>query len=116
MSTFLLVIALLLLYFLAALFCYIAGAVTLNRDIAHPKLDWLTEQEAIKQNFGTLIGLLVSWGLLIALGVLSYFLLLKWGFGTWAYFGCMAALLAVGAYASHRLLMKSADTKYCLAE
>ncbi len=102
-------------FILAALFCYIAGAVTLNRDIAHPKLDWLTEQEAIKQNFGTLIGLLVSWGLLIALGVLSYFLL-NWGFGPWAYFGCMAALLGLGAYMSHRLLMKTADTKYCLAE
>ncbi len=100
---------------LAALFCYVAGAIVLKRDIVHPKLDWLTEQEAIKQSFGTLIGLLVGWGMLIALGILSYFLL-DWGLGPWEYFGVVAALLALGMFVSHRLLMKTADTKYCLAE
>ncbi len=102
-------------FILAALFCYAVGAITLSRDIAHPKLDWLTEQEAIKQSAGALIGLLVSWGLLVTLGILSFFLL-RWELGPWAYFGCMAALLLVILALSHMALMKAADKQYCQTE
>ena len=102
-------------FLLAALFCFLTCCIVLSRDIAHPKLTWSTEQEAIKQSFGTLIGLLVGWGMLIALGILSYFLL-DWGFGMYAYFGAMAALLLIGAFFAYRALMRSADLTYCQGE
>ena len=102
-------------FVLSALFCYVSGAIALSRDISHPKLDWITEQEAIKQNYGTLVGMLISWALLIALGVLSYFLL-DWGLGALEYFLVLFALLLALALLSHRLLLQAADKKYCLAE
>ena len=100
---------------LTALFCYATGCIVLQRDILHPRLNWLTEQEAIKQNFGVLFSMLIGWGILIALGVLTYFLL-DWGLGMYAYFAVIAALLIVISLITHKLLMKAADEKYILAE
>lgn len=83
-----------LAFILCAMFTYANSAMALNRDIRKPRLDWVTEQEAVKQNFGVLISMLVSWGILMALGVLTYFLL-NWGLGMYAVFGILAAILAV---------------------
>lgn len=94
------------------LFCYASGAIGLANDVANPKLDWLTETEAIKQKSGTLIGMLISWGILIALGVGSYFLL-NAGVGLMGYAAALLAVLALCAWLAHRLLMRTADTKYC---
>ena len=78
---------------LCVMFTYINSALALNRDIRKPRLDWVTEQEAVKQNFGVLISMLVSWGILIALGVVTYFLI-QWELGMYAVFGILAAILA----------------------
>lgn len=97
---------------LSLLFCYGTGTITLSHDIRHPKLNWLTEQEAIKQSMGSLIGFLISWGILAALAILSYFLL-TWGLGQWAYFAVIAALLVALAIIGRSRLMKAADMYYC---
>ena len=99
---------------LALMFCYATGAITLTHDIRHPKLNWLTEQEAIKQSMGALMGILISWGILAALAILSYFLL-KWGLGLWEYFAVMAVILSGLIVFSRSRLMKAAVTDYCKA-
>ena len=100
-------------FVLTALFGYFTGALALASDVRNPKLDWLTETEAIKQKSGALIGMLLSWGLLGALGVISY-LLLSGGANLYVYFAVMTAILGAGAFFAHRMLMKTADEKYCL--
>ena len=57
----------------------------------------------------------VGAALLIALGVLSYFLL-DWGLSALEYFLVLFALLLALALLSHRLLLNAADKKYCLTE
>ena len=101
----------LLALLLALLFSYASGAISLIHDVKHPKLDWITEQEAIKQNLGALLGMLISWGILVALGVASYFLL-SWGVSMTAYFACMAAALLLLAVFSRDRLLKAADAYY----
>ena len=65
---------------LCLIFCFGSACLALSRDVKKPKLDWVTEQEAVKQNFGVLISMLVSWGVLAALAVLSYFMISNgWG-------------------------------------
>ena len=100
-------------FVLTVVYGYFTGALALASDVRNPKLDWLTETEAIKQKSGALIGMLLSWALLAALGVISY-LLLSAGASLYVYFAAMAAILAAGAFFAHRMLMKAADEKYCL--
>ena len=83
-----------LAFILCVLFSYVNSVLALNRDIRKPRLDWVTEQEAVKQNFGVLISMLISWGILIALGVLTYFLI-SWGLGLYEVFGILAVVLIV---------------------
>lgn len=93
------------------LYAYFCGALSLACDIANPKLDWLTETEAIKQKTSSLLGLLISWGVLAALGILS-FLLLRSGMEMLPYSAIMIALLLVACLAAHAWLMRIADRKY----
>lgn len=97
------------------LFCYFAGAISLANDVAHPKLNWLTETEAIKQKSGTLIGILICWALLILLAIGSYFLISA-GASLALYAAALLAVLALGALLGHKILMHTADTSYCQGE
>ena len=101
-----------LAFVLCALYTYMTACLVLARDVKHPKLDWVTEQEAMKQNFGAAIGMFMGWGILIALGGLTY-LLFMWDVGLVPYFAIMAALLAAGCVLTHWLLMRAADQHYC---
>lgn len=103
-----------LAFVLTALFCFITGCIALANDTAHPKLDWLTETEAIKQKagMGTLISMMVNWAILAALGVISFFLL-RAGAGMLVYFACIGGLLLLAALLAWRWLLHNADTKYC---
>ena len=101
-----------LAFVLCALYTYMTACLVLARDIKHPKLDWVTEQEAMKQNFGAAIGMFMGWGILIALAGLTY-LLFTWGIGMAPYFLIMAALLTVGCVLTHILLLRAADKYYC---
>ena len=97
---------------LCLLFSYCNAAMALCRDIRKPRLDWVTEQEAVKQNFGVLISMLISWGILIALGGLSY-LLITWKLSMFAVFGILAAILAVICVITHFRLVKVTEQYYC---
>ncbi len=101
-----------LAFVLCALYTYMTACLVLARDIKHPKLDWVTEQEAMKQNFGAAIGMFMGWGILITLAVLTY-LLFTWGIGMVPYFLIMAALLSLGCVLTHGLLLRAADKYYC---
>ena len=93
---------------LVLIFCFACACLALSRDVKKPKLDWVTEQEAVKQNFGVLISMLISWAVLAALAILTYFMI-DGGWGIWPVFAVLAAILALlaGAY---RLLMKKTWT------
>ena len=97
---------------LCVLFSYVNSAMALSRDIKKPRLDWVTEQEAVKQNFGVLISMLVSWGILIALAALTW-LLIKWRLEMLPVFGILAAVLLVMCFGGHALLKKRAERYYC---
>ena len=101
-----------LAFILCAMFSYVNSVLALNRDIRKPRLDWVTEQEAVKQNFGVLISMLVSWGILIALGLVCY-LLITWGLGMFAVFGILAAILAVMCVAATIRMNKVTEKYYC---
>ena len=85
--------------------------LALSRDVKKPRLDWVTEQEAVKQNFGVLISMLISWGVLIALAGLSY-LMITLGWSIYLVFAVLLVILAVLAYGAYRLLMKNVDKYY----
>ena len=67
----------------------------------------MNEQEAIKQSSGVLIGLLISWGLLVALAIISYFLI-SMDMNMYLYSAVIAAILSVISWLAYRYLMKSA--------
>ena len=92
-------------------FCFGCACLALSRDVKKPRLDWVTEQEAVKQNFGVLISMLVSWGVLAFLALLSYFMISA-GWSVYAIFAVLLALLSALGYGAHRLLMKNVDKYY----
>lgn len=102
----------LLAVILCLLFCFGCSCLALSRDVKKPRLDWVTEQEAVKQNFGVLISMLVSWGILALLGLLC-FGLISAGCTMTVIFLILAAVLAVLAYVAYRLLMKNVEKYYC---
>jgi ABC-2 type transport system permease protein len=102
-----------LAFILCVLFSYVNSVLALNRDIRKPRLDWVTEQEAVKQNFGVLISMLISWGILSALGVLTYFLI-SWGLGLYEVFGILAVVLIVLCALATIRMNKMTKKYYCI--
>ena len=100
-------------FILCALFSYANAAMALSHDVKHPKLTWVTEQEAVKQNYGVLISMLISWGILITLGVASYFLIAKAQVDLWVLFAILAAVLGALCVITRNKLYKTVDTYYC---
>ena len=101
-----------LAFILCVLFSYVNSALALCRDVRKPRLDWVTEQEAVKQNFGVLISMLISWGILIALAILTYFLI-EWDLGLYAVFGILAAILAVLCVLATIRMNRVTEKYYC---
>ena len=77
-----------------------------------PRLDWVTEQEAVKQNFGVLISMLVSWGILVALAGLAFVMIHFLNCGLIPVFAVLAVLLAAAAIGAYKLLMKNVKKYY----
>lgn len=100
-----------LAFVLCALFVYAAACIALTHDIKHPKFNWTTEQEAVKQNFGVMISMLVSWGILILLAVGTYFMISA-GWGIWPVFMILASALAVLCVALRAHMYKTVDKYY----
>ena len=101
-----------LAFILCALFAFVNSALALNRDIRKPRLDWVTEQEAVKQNFGVLVSMLISWVILAALAALTYFLV-RWGLGMLPVFGILAGILAALCALAWIRLNRVTDKYYC---
>ena len=97
---------------LCILFAFSNATMALSRDIKKPRLDWVTEQEAVKQNFGVLISMLISWVILIALAALTYFLI-RWGLGMLPVFAILAAILAALCIVTYIMLRKTTKKYYC---
>ena len=101
----------LLAFVLCALYVYAAACIALAHDIKHPKLNWTTEQEAVKQNFGVLISMLISWAILILLAVGTYFMI-NAGWGIWPVFAVLAGTLLVLCLALRAHMYKTVDKYY----
>ena len=99
-------------FILCALFSYANAMMALSHDIRHPRLTWTTEQEAVKQNFGVLISMLISWGILIALGIAAYFMISA-GWDLWIVFGVLFAVLAVLCLVTRNRMYSTTDKYYC---
>jgi len=97
---------------LCLLFSYVNSALALSRDIKKPKLDWVTEQEAVKQNFGVMISMFLSWGILIALAALTYVLIDKLHLELLPIFGILAGALVILAIMAHALMKNNAEKYY----
>ena len=102
----------LLAMLLCLVFCFASACLALSRDVKKPRLDWVTEQEAVKQNFGVMISMLISWAVLALLALISY-LMLNAGWTTLPVFAVLMAILLALAFAAYRVLMKNTDKYYC---
>ena len=102
----------LLAMLLCLVFCFASACLALSRDVKKPRLDWVTEQEAVKQNFGVVISMLISWAVLALLALISY-LMLNAGWTTLPVFAVLMAILLALAFAAYRVLMKNTDKYYC---
>ena len=102
-----------LAFVLCVLFCYMNSALALSRDIRKPRLDWVTEQEAVKQNFGVLFSMLISWGVLIALGGLCYVMIFLLEWEMLPVFAVLAVILSALCVVCHLHLVKTAKKYYC---
>ena len=60
-------------------------------DLNFPKLQWDTEQKAVKQNLNVMISMVIC----IALGGLTVFMILKFQLTKWAVFGSIAVSFAI---------------------
>ena len=98
---------------LCLLFSFVNDALALSRDIKKPRLDWVTEQEAVKQNFGVLISMLISWAILIALAGLAYVLIAECAMGMIPVFAILAAILAALCAGAYAMLRKTTEKYYC---
>lgn len=98
---------------LTFLFSFVNDAIALSRDIKKPRLDWVTEQEAVKQNFGVLISMLVSWVILIALAGIAYLLIAKAGLEMVPVFAILAAILVAMSIGAYTMLRKTTEKYYC---
>ncbi|MBR2822451.1 MAG: hypothetical protein IKE24_02035 [Clostridia bacterium] len=101
-----------LAFLLCAVFSYVGAVISLAKDVRRPRLDWVTEQEAVKQNFGLLTSMLITWGILLSLGVLTFFLI-HWGMGMFAVFAILFAALCMIALLTTWILRKVVDKYYC---
>ncbi len=101
---------------LAVILCLVFGAgtafIALSRDVKKPKLDWVTEQEAVKQNYGVLFSMLISWAILIAVAGLCYFMI-TWEWSMEIIFAVLLVVLLGIAAVTYRHLMKNVDRYYC---
>ena len=107
-----LLVPVLLALALTLLYSFGCSCLALARDVKKPKLDWVTEQEAVKQSFGVVISMLTGWGLLGVLGMITWLLIDKLHLTMWPLFAALGALMAVYAVLSWKHLMRNAEKYY----
>ena len=104
--------AVLLAFLLCVLYADIGSVLALCRDIRKPKLDWVTEQEAVKQNYGMLFSMLIAWAILAGLAILSVFLITR-NLSMPIVFLILAAVMGAICIALHIHLNRVTDKYYC---
>ena len=67
----------------------------------------------MKQNFGVLISMLISWVILAALAGIAYLLIDKCSLGMIPVFAVLAAILAALCIGAYILLRKTTEKYYC---
>ena len=105
------VLPVVLAFVLCSMYAYATSCMALSHDIKHPKFNWVTEQEAVKQNFGVMISMMLSWAILIVLAVGTYFMI-NAGWGIWPVFAVLASALAVLCIVTRTRMYKTVDKYY----
>lgn len=85
-------------------FALLMGQLGLVANLRHPNLNWTSETQAVKNGVSILIIILLSWGLMVLLGGLTYVLSLIMPLG--AALLIVAALLLAGAVLTCRWLSR----------
>ncbi len=98
-------------FVISALFSFVTCALSLANDTVRPSLNWLTETEAIKQKLNSMVGMLIGFGLLALLALLSY-LIISAGASTLVYGAVMIGVLAIGSVVSMLALDRAAEKHY----
>ena len=80
-------------------------AIQLFVDLFHPKLNWENEQQAVKQNFTVILGMLLDLAVGAALGVLVFFLYDAISLPLPVYAGIVCLALGVAAFLIYRLVL-----------
>ena len=97
---------------LTLLFVFMTSCLSLARDVKKPRLNWVTEQEAVKQNMGLLLSMLVSFAILAAEAIIGYVLIAELNLEFWPTVAIMALINLLGGWLSYRYLMKTGDRYY----
>ncbi|HHW31001.1 MAG TPA: hypothetical protein GXX20_04895 [Clostridiaceae bacterium] len=90
-------------------------AVNLIIDIMHPKLEWNNPQEAMKQNFNAVIGMLASFLIMIFYAGAT-FLIISFSLPDWVLFIGLGFVMAVLSIPSMIILFAVANRKYASLE
>jgi ABC-2 type transport system permease protein len=90
-------------------------ALNLLIDVLHPKLVWNSEQEAMKQNINSLLGMLASIAVICLLGACAV-IILTLGMPAWAAVLGIGAVSTVLAVPSVVVLLLAADKMYARLE
>ncbi len=104
-----------LAFIIGFLYGFVCCALGLANDIARPQMNWQTETEAIKQKANTMISMVISWVLLIALGVLSFFLISA-GLEIIPFAAILIAILVALSMLANLLLTRMAKNTYSQIE
>jgi ABC-2 type transport system permease protein len=91
----------------SAAICAIGVAI----DLARPKLNWESEQQAIKQNMNAVFTILLSLLLIIILGILA-FVMITSGMPAAGIWGVLAGICAVLAVLLYAAMMSKAEKGY----
>lgn len=86
------------------------------RDLCAPKLSWETEQQAVKQNFNSVLTMLLCWGIGGGLGAGAVFLYLQVNPPLYVIGGLACGVLLLLTLLFYRLAMRAADRKLAALE
>ena len=108
------------LYVLGAVLVGLLGAVpmvalNLALDVFHPKLIWNTEQEAMKQNMNSGIGMLLSLLVMLIMGIVALVMLAA-SLPMWSVFAAIGAVSVILGVLTVFIMLSTAEKKFAELE